>query len=96
VRRLKQFLLRELDIGGLEEDRVEGLWRGEYDPQADEFQAVCEECLIVRCYCSADQLAGFTGKGEELLIRMGRELNQDAMAYETREGLIILHISTRE
>jgi len=32
----------------------------------------------------------FRKRGEELLVQMGRALNQEAVAYETREGLTIL------
>jgi len=32
----------------------------------------------------------FRKGGEGLLVRMGRALNQEAVAYETREGLTIL------
>lgn len=90
--RIKQFLLRELDIVGLEEDRTEGLWRGEYDPQTDRFQVVTEECLVVRSFCTAEQRAAFESRGEELLLEMCSALDQEAVAYETREGLIILQV----
>lgn len=95
VEKLKDFLLRELDINGLEQDRLEGLWRGEYDPHTDDFNVVCEECLIIRCHCTTEQLESFTSRGEALLTQMGRDLKQDAMAYETREGLIIIYTRTR-
>jgi len=32
----------------------------------------------------------FRKGGEALLVQMGRALNQEAVAYETREGLTIL------
>ncbi|MBM3461449.1 MAG: hypothetical protein FJX76_05060 [Armatimonadetes bacterium] len=96
IQRLKRFLLNDLGIIGMEKDQVEGLWRGEYDLAADSFQVVTEGCLIIRCYCSMEQLKTFTERGEELLVEMGMALDQDAMAYETREGLIILYTTARE
>ncbi len=91
VQLLKEFLLDDVGASGLEEDRIQGLWRGEYDPEAGALSLVSEECLLVRCYLSREQFDGFVARGEELLIRMARALKQDAIAYETRTGLIILY-----
>jgi hypothetical protein len=33
---------------------------------------------------------GFRKQGEAFLVEMGKALNQEAVAYETREGLTIL------
>jgi hypothetical protein len=95
IHQIKRCLLHDLDIVGLEEDQVVGLWRGEYDPETDEFGTVSEECLIVRAYCTEAQLRKFSVQGEELLLHMVKALQQEAVAYETREGLIILYSAVK-
>jgi hypothetical protein len=44
----------------------------------------------MRASCTLAQLDAFRKGGEALLVQMGRALNQEAVVYETREGLTIL------
>lgn len=44
----------------------------------------------MRTSCTRAQVTIFRKSGEVLLIEMGRVLDQEAVAYETREGLTIL------
>ena len=84
---------------GFQESQREGVWRsrrrtlGEYDPATDRLLVVREKVYVLRASCTRAQLAVFRrGGGEELLLEMGRSLNQEAVAYETREGLTILSV----
>jgi hypothetical protein len=47
---------------------------------------------VVRFNCTRQQLKAFYKQGEALLIEMGAAMNQEAVAYETREGLTILTV----
>jgi hypothetical protein len=44
----------------------------------------------MRTSCTRSQVNAFRKEGEALLAAMGEALNQEAVAYETREGLTIL------
>lgn len=44
----------------------------------------------MRTSCTGAQVKAFRKEGEALLAEMGKALNQEAVAYETREGLTIL------
>ena len=45
-----------------------------------------------RLYFTPAQVAAFRKGGEALLVQMGKALNQEAVTYETREGLTILNL----
>ena len=49
-----------------------------------------EKLHVIRTSCSRAQVKAFRMEGETLLFEMGMALNQEAVAYETREGLTIL------
>jgi hypothetical protein len=89
---VKRFLLNDLVLTGLEKDETTGIWRAEYDPRTEKVRIVEEKVLVVRGFCTAQQLARFRERGAELLIEMGKALNQEAVAFETREGLWIIPI----
>ena len=44
----------------------------------------------MRTSCTRAQVNDFRKEGEALLAEMGKALNQEAVAYETLEGLTIL------
>ncbi len=94
--RLVRFLLVTLKVTGLQESSREGVWKQqqkdlrEYDPKADRLYLIRETVHIMRTSCSRAQVEAFRKRGEPLLLRMGKALNQEAVAYETREGLTIL------
>jgi hypothetical protein len=44
----------------------------------------------MRTSCTRAQAETFQKRGEALLIEMGKALDQEAVGYETREGLTIL------
>ena len=64
----------------------------EYDPTTDRLYLVREKVHVMRASCTRAQVDAFRKGGEALLAEMGRALNQDAVAYETREGLTILSL----
>ncbi len=94
--RLAYFLLKSVKVTGFQESQREGVWSQgqqdlrEYDPERDRLFLVREKVHVIRAGCTVFQLETFRKRGEELLVQMGRALNQEAVAYETREGLIIL------
>jgi hypothetical protein len=49
-----------------------------------------ETVHVLRSNCSRRQLLDFSRRGEKLLIEMGVALGQEAVAYETRDGLVVL------
>ena len=93
--RLARFLLEDLEVTGFQESRREGLWKQErkhlreYDPKTDRLSVVCETVHVIRTSCTRAQVEVFRVRGEALLLDMGRALGQEAVAYETREGLTI-------
>ena len=95
-KRLAGYLLESLGVSGLQESKREGVWRQErrnlreYDPKSDRLYLVKESILVMRTSCTRAQINRFRKEGEPLLVQMGRALNQEAVAYETREGLTIL------
>jgi hypothetical protein len=50
----------------------------------------------IRMYCSRRQLGLFRRSGRAFLIQMGQELNQEAVAYETRMGLHVIRVESKE
>lgn len=73
-----------------------GTWRkgpkGSFDPKTGELQCTDEHIAGIKIYCSARQLRVFMNTGKKLLVRMGRELNQEAVAFETRKGLHVIRL----
>ena len=59
------------------------------DPEG---HVVREKVHVMRTSCTRAQVDAFRKEGEALLAEMGRALNQEAVAYETREGLTILSL----
>jgi len=90
IAQLKHFLLNDLKLTGLEKDEVKGIWRGDYDPETGQMRIVEEKVLIVKGFCTPEQLAQFGTEGRDLLVKMGKALRQQAVAFETREGLWII------
>ena len=94
--RLARFLLETLKVTGFQQSQKEGVWKQvrkdlrEYDPAADRLYLVREKLHLIRTSCSRAQVKAFRKEGETLLLEMGMALNQEAVAYETREGLTIL------
>jgi hypothetical protein len=93
---LARYLLETLKVTGFQESKRAGVWSQqrkdlrEYDPKADRLYLVRERVHVMRASCTLAQLDAFRKGGEALLVQMGRALNQEAVAYETREGLTIL------
>lgn len=73
-----------------------GTWRrgpkASFDPKTGELLCTVEVIEGIRMYCSRRQLGLFRRSGRALLIRMGRELNQEAVAYETKRGLHVIRV----
>jgi hypothetical protein len=94
--RLAHFLLGNIKVTGFQESRREGVWSQgrqdlrEYDPDSDRLILMREKVNVIRASCTTHQLDTFRKVGETLLVQMGKALNQEAVAYETREGLTIL------
>jgi hypothetical protein len=94
--RLARYLLDTLKVTGFQESKREGVWKQEqkdlreYDPKSDRLYLVREKVLVMRTSCTRAQVSAFRKEGEALLGKMARALNQEAVAYETREGLTIL------
>lgn len=92
MQRLRDFLLNDLGTTGSEDWKVQSTWVGEYDPVTSKFRQQRERSLILKAYCTPAQLKAFWQRGEALLIEMGQALNQEAVAYATRDGLEILYL----
>ena len=94
--RLARYLLETLRVTGFQESKREGVWKREqkdlreYDPKTDRLCLVREKVHVMRTSCTRRQVNAFRKEGEALLGEMGRALNQEAVAYETRDGLTIL------
>ena len=94
--RLAHYLLETLKVTGLQESKRECVWSQErkdvreYDPETDRLYLVREKVHVMRASCTPAQLDAFRKGGEALLVQMGRALNQEAVAYETRAGITIL------
>jgi len=94
--RLARYLLETLKVTGFQESKREGVWSQqrrdlrEYAPETDRLYLVRERVHVMRASCTLAQVDAFRKGGEALLVQMGRALNQEAVAYETREGLTIL------
>jgi hypothetical protein len=94
--RLTRFLLETLRVTGFQESKRSGVWKRErkefweYDPKTDRLYVIRESLNVMRCNCTRAQFKAFQEQGEMLLVEMGRAMNQEAVAYETREGLTIL------
>ena len=94
--RLARYLLETLKVTGFQESKREGVWKQEqtdlreYDPKTDRLYLVREKVHVMRTSCTRAQVNAFRKEGEALLAEMGKGLNQEAVAYETREGLTIL------
>ena len=74
-----------------------GGWpKGQYDPATGEWvytEATTEEANhSIKVFCSAKQFSPLRARVAELLKTMGRDLNQDSVAYETRKGLHTIKI----
>lgn len=97
--RLARYLLDDLKVTGFQESKRKGVWRQEqrvvreYDPKTDRLSVVRERVHVLRTSCTKAQLEAFKRRGEALLLEMGKALDQEAMAYETRDGLAILFLS---
>jgi hypothetical protein len=96
--RLARYLLETLQVTGFQESRREGVWKQEqrdlreYDPKTDRLYLVREKVHVMRTSCTRTQVIAFRKGGETLLVEMGKALNQEAVAYETRQGLTILSL----
>jgi predicted secreted protein len=96
--RLARYLLKTLKVTGFQESMREGVWKQEqkdlreYDPKTDRLHLVTEKVHVMRTSCTRAQVDAFRKGGEALLAEMGRALNQEAVVYETREGLTILSL----
>jgi len=94
--RLARYLLETLKVKGFQESKREGVWKQEqkdlreYDPKTDRLYLVREKVHVMRASCTRSQASAFRKGGEALLAEMGKALNQEAVAYETRQGLTIL------
>lgn len=94
--RLARCLLETLKATGFQESKREGVWNQEqkdlreYDPKSDRLCLVKEKVHVMRTSCTSAQVDPFRENGEVLLAEMGKALDQEAVAYETREGLTIL------
>lgn len=96
--RLARFLLESLEVTGFQESKRMGVWKQEqknlleYDPSTERLFLVHEKVHVMRASCTRAQVTAFRREGEALLVEMGKALNQEAVAYETREGLTILSL----
>lgn len=61
-----------------------------YDPKNDRLYLVREKVYVMRASCTRAQVNAFGNGGEAVLAEMGKALNQEAVAYETRQGVTIL------
>lgn len=96
--RLARFLLESLKVTGFQESKRMGVWKQEqknlleYDPSTERLSLVREKVHVMRASCTRAQVTAFRREGEALLVEMGKVLDQEAVAYETREGLTILSL----
>ena len=94
--RLARYLLVTLKVTGFQESKRDGVWKQEqrdlraYDPKSDRLYLVRETVHVMRSSCTRAQVNAFRKGGEAVLAEMGKALNQEAVAYETRQGLTIL------
>ena len=94
--RLASYLLMTLKVTGFQESKRDGVWKQEqrdlraYDPKTDRLYLVREKVHVMRTNCTRAQVNAFRQGGEAVLAEMGKALNQEAVAYETRQGLTIL------
>lgn len=101
IRRWRAYLLSPegMQGEGYEAPSRRGTWRrgpkGMFDPKTGELQWTVEDIEGIRMYCSKRQLQLFRKSGRALLIQMGRDLKQEAVAYETRKGLHIVPLASR-
>ncbi len=75
----------------------QGTWRSKaiFDPRTGEWRYTIEEDVeVIMMYCTKQQLSHFKVNGRRLLIQMGRELNQDAVAYAGKRGLHTKKVSS--
>jgi hypothetical protein len=85
-----------LNVTGFQESKREGVWKQEqkdlreYDPATGRLYLVREKVHAMRASCPRAPVEAFRKEGEVLLAEMGRALDQEAVAYETRDGLTIL------
>jgi hypothetical protein len=97
--RLTRYLLEDLKVTGFQESKREGVWKKtqrdirEYDPGSDRVVVVREQVQVLRTSCTNAQLEAFKRRGEAVLVEMGKALDQEAVAYETQDGLVILFLS---
>jgi hypothetical protein len=61
-------------------------------PEFIEVVVLREEVHVMRTSCTRAQVNAFRTTGEALLAEMARALDQEAVAYETRQGLTVLHM----
>lgn len=93
----RNFLLNPEGMRGTGYETVakRGTWRkgpkGIFDPQTGELVCIEERVEEIKMYCSKRQLRLFVRRGRGLMVQMGRELKQDAVAYADTRGL---HIRT--
>ena len=94
--RLARYLLVTLKVTGFQESKRDGVWKQEqrdlraYDPKSDRLYLVRETVHVMRSSCTRAQVTAFRKGGEAVLPEMGKALNQEAVAYEPRQGLTIL------
>lgn len=102
IRRWGDYLLgpKGMQGEGYEALSKRGTWRrgpkASFDPKTGELLCTVELIEGIRMYCSRRQLGLFRRSGRAFLIQMGRELNQEAVAYETRRGLHVIRVESKE
>ena len=101
IRRWRAYLLSPegMQGEGYEALSRQGTWRrrpkGSFDPKTGELLCTVEDIEGIRMCCSKRQLRLFRERGRALLIQMGRELKQEAVAYETRKGLHVIRLLSK-
>lgn len=101
IRRWRAYLLspQGMQGEGYEALSRQGTWRrgpkGSFDPKTGELRCTVEDIEGIRMYCSKRQLRLFGKSGRALLIQMGRDLKQEAVAYETRRGLHVIRLTSK-
>lgn len=102
IRRWGAYLLgpKGMQGAGYEALSKRGTWRrgpkASFDPKTGELLCTVEVIEGIRMYCSRRQLGLFRRSGRAFLIQMGQELNQEAVAYETRMGLHVIRVESKE
>lgn len=101
LRRWENFFLNPEGMRGegYETLRKQGTWRGRaiFDPKTGEWRHTTKEGIEgITMYCTGPALSHFRVHGRRLLTQMGRELNQDAVAYADKRGLHIRKISPNQ